>query len=49
MTYRDNPEIAKKYHSKRWQRLRHQKLILNPLCERCDKQRDKNTSLLCTS
>lgn len=39
MTYRDNPEIAKKYKSKRWQRLRRQKLILNPLCERCDKKR----------
>lgn len=35
MTYRDNPEIAKKYKSKRWQKLRKQKLILNPLCERC--------------
>lgn len=38
MTYRDNPEIAKKYKSKRWQKLRKQKLILNPLCERCDKK-----------
>lgn len=36
MTYRDNPEIAKKYKSKRWQKTRKQKLILNPLCERCD-------------
>ena len=35
MTYRDNPEIAKKYRSKRWQKLRHFKLIQNPLCERC--------------
>lgn len=35
MTYRDNPEIAKKYKSKRWQKLRHQKLLLNPMCERC--------------
>lgn len=33
--YRDNPEIAKKYKSKRWQKLRNQKLILNPFCERC--------------
>lgn len=33
--YRDNPEIAKKYRSKRWQKLRKQKLALNPLCERC--------------
>ena len=24
MTYRDNPEIAKKYKSKRWQKLRKQ-------------------------
>ena len=39
MTYRDNPEIAKKYHSKRWQRLRKQKLILNPTCERCAKRK----------
>lgn len=38
MTYRDNPEIAKKYKSKRWQRLRKQKLINNPICERCYKQ-----------
>ena len=35
MTYRDNPEIAKKYKSKRWQKLRHQKILLNPFCERC--------------
>lgn len=38
MTYRDNPEIAKKYKSKRWQKLRKQKLLLNPICERCNKQ-----------
>lgn len=38
MTYRDNPEIAKKYKSKRWQKLRHQKIILNPFCERCLKK-----------
>ena len=38
MTYRDNPEIARKYKSKRWQRLRHQKLLLNPFCERCIKK-----------
>ena len=31
-------QIAKKYHSKRWQRLRKQKLILNPICERCAKR-----------
>lgn len=35
MTYRDNPEIAKKYKSKRWQKLRRMKLAINPLCERC--------------
>lgn len=35
MTYRDNPEIARKYKSKRWQKLRKQKLLSNPFCERC--------------
>lgn len=35
MTYRDNPEIAKKYKSKRWQTLRKQKLLDSPFCERC--------------
>lgn len=35
MTYRDNPEIAKKYYSRKWKKLRHYKLIQNPLCERC--------------
>ena len=35
MTYRDNPEIAKKYKSKRWQKVRKQKILLNPFCERC--------------
>lgn len=35
MTYRYNPEIEKKYKSKKWQKLRKKKLILNPLCERC--------------
>ena len=38
MTYRDNPEISKKYKSKKWQRLRYKKIILNPLCERCLKK-----------
>lgn len=38
MTYRDNPEIAKKYYSRRWKKLRHYKLIQNPLCERCLKK-----------
>lgn len=50
MTYRDNPKIAKKYKSKRWQRLRKQKLILtNGLCERCLKKRVICTCLFCTS
>ena len=40
MTHRDNPEIAKKYKSKRWQNLRKQKLLLQPTCERCVKKRD---------
>ena len=40
MTYRDNPEIAKKYKSKRWQKLRKQKMMLNPFCERCLKKRN---------
>lgn len=35
MSYRDNADIAKKYKSKRWQKLRREKLIQNPLCERC--------------
>lgn len=35
MTYRNNPNIAKKYKSKRWQRLRQLKITINPLCERC--------------
>lgn len=38
MTYRDNPLIAQKYKSKRWQKLRKQKILLNPLCERCLKR-----------
>ena len=44
MTYRNDPEIAKKYKSKRWQKLRHQKLLLNPLCERCDKKNIKQAA-----
>ena len=41
MTYRDNPEIAKKYKSKRWQKLRKYKLLMtNGLCERCLKKRN---------
>lgn len=40
MTYRENPEIARKYKSKRWQRLRKEKLLsTNGLCERCLKKR----------
>ncbi len=35
MTYRDDPEIAKRYKSKRWQKLRKEKLLQNPCCERC--------------
>lgn len=35
MTYRDDPEIAKKYKSKRWQKLVKLKKNLNPFCERC--------------
>lgn len=38
MTYRDDPNVAKKYKSKRWQKLRKQKLILDPFCERCLKK-----------
>lgn len=38
MTYRDDPNIAKKYKSKKWQKLRKQKLILDPFCERCLKK-----------
>lgn len=35
MIYRNNPDIAIKYKSKRWQKLRQLKLNTNPLCERC--------------
>lgn len=39
MTYRDNPEIAKRYHSQRWKKLRKLKLIQEGgLCERCKKK-----------
>lgn len=40
MAYRDNPEIAKKYNCERWRKLRHQKQLLNPFCERCLKKRN---------
>ncbi len=46
MTYRDNPEIARKYKSKRWQKLRHQKLLLNPMCERCIKKGIYNSAYI---
>lgn len=50
MTYRDNPLIAAKYKSKRWQKLRKEKLLLtNGLCERCLKKRVVYTCLFCTS
>ena len=35
MTYRDEPEIAKKYKSKKWQKLRLLKKNVSPFCERC--------------
>lgn len=35
MTYRDDPNIAKKYRSKRWQKVRQIKLQMQPFCERC--------------
>ena len=44
MTYRDNPLIAKKYKSKRWQKLRKQKVLLNPFCERCLKKNIYNST-----
>lgn len=36
--YRSDPEIAKKYRSKRWQKLRVLKKAQNPVCERCLKK-----------
>ena len=38
MAERDNPLIARKYKSKRWQKLRRQKLLINPMCQRCEKK-----------
>lgn len=38
MTYRDDPEIAKKYRSKRWKKTRALKLSMQPFCERCLKE-----------
>ena len=41
MTYRENPKIAQKYKSKKWQKLRKEKLIQTKgLCERCLKKRN---------
>ena len=41
MTYRDNPEIARKYKTKKWHNLRKQKLLLtNGMCERCLEKRN---------
>jgi 5-methylcytosine-specific restriction endonuclease McrA len=50
MTYRDNPEIAKEYKSKRWQKFRRMYFIsANGLCERCKKKRNNKTSSNITS
>ncbi len=46
MTYRDNPAIARKYKSKRWQKLRADKIILNPFCERCLKKNIYNSTYI---
>lgn len=35
MTYRDDPEIAKRYKSKQWEELRRLKKSISPFCERC--------------
>ena len=35
MRYINIPEIEEKYKCDRWKRLRKQKLLLNPFCERC--------------
>ena len=35
MAYRDDPEIAKRYRSRRWRLLRQTKVLINPFCERC--------------
>ena len=32
---RNNPEIEKKYFSRKWKKLRQYKILLNPYCERC--------------
>lgn len=46
MTYRNDLEIANKYKSKRWQKLRKQKLLLNPFCERCLKNGIYNSAYI---
>lgn len=46
MRYKDNPEIAKKYNCKRWRDLRKMKLMLNPTCERCEKQGKVNPAFI---
>ena len=35
---RSNPEIAAKYHSNRWEKLRRYKKTLSPFCEECLKR-----------
>lgn len=38
MSYRDDPNIAKKYRSKRWRITRQLYLSIHPFCERCLKE-----------
>lgn len=38
MTYRDIPEIAARYRSDRWEKLRKLKKLHDPFCERCLKR-----------
>ena len=44
--YRDNPDIAKKYKSKKWQKIRKQKILLSPFCERCLKEGKYNSTYI---
>ena len=44
--YRENPEIANKYKSKRWQKLRKLKLYINPFCERCSRNGIYNSAYI---
>ena len=46
MTYRDDPKIAAKYRSKKWQNLRKQKILLEPLCERCKEKGIYNSAFI---